>query len=86
MPTPPYTKADLKALDRWHQREGTYEEWMMSKERADIAGPKNVVRVINWVNLHDVCKRAGLDEHKVALAYREAVKTGDVLFVEYEEE
>jgi hypothetical protein len=75
----------LVSLDKRHQREGNYAEWMLSQERADIAGPRNHVRIVTWRNLRDLCKAASLDETKLIAAYRESLNTDDVLFVEWEE-
>lgn len=77
-------KKNLEELDRFHQRKGDYEEWMLSEERTHFAG-NQIVRVINWTNLREVCQKAGLDETRVIAAYRESIETGDVLFVTYEE-
>lgn len=75
----------LASLDKRHQREGNYAEWMLSQERADIAGPRNHVRIVTWGNLRDLCKAAGLNEANLIAAYRESLDSDDILFVEWEE-
>jgi hypothetical protein len=75
----------LASLDKRHQREGNYEDWMLSKDRADIAGPGHHVRIVTWSNMRDLCTASGLDERVVTAAYREALETNDLLFVEWEE-
>lgn len=77
---------ELKRLDRLHGGKGKYAEWMLSDERAALAGPNRKVRVVNWNNLHEIAVKANLDEQKLAAAYQESVDTEDVLFVEYEED
>ena len=79
-----FTDENLKALDRLHGSKGDYVEWMLSEERAKIAGPKRKVRMVTWANLHEVCMKAGLNEQKLVAAYQEALDTDDVIFVEYE--
>jgi hypothetical protein len=74
----------LKALDRRHGSDGDYVDWMLSEERAKIAGPKRKVRLLTWNNLHELCQKAGLNEQKLIAAYQEALDTDDVIFVEYE--
>lgn len=83
---PPHDKDHIPDLDKWHQRLGTYEVWMLSQVRSDIMGPKHHVRIVDWENLYELCRAAGLNEQKLAAAYMEAVQTGDILFVEYDEE
>lgn len=80
-----YTKEDLPELDRRAQQQSKYEEWMMSAQRKHIAGPNHHVRVVNWKNIDEVCYKAGLDVHEVSKAYREALDTGDVIFITYDE-
>jgi hypothetical protein len=74
----------LAELDQFHMKKGDYEHWMTSEERTYFAGDQKV-RVINSTNLHELCVKAGLDESKVQAAYAEALETGDILFVTYEE-
>lgn len=78
-------RQNLKKLDRYHMRKGDYEAWMLSEDRTHFAGNQKV-RIVNSTNLHDVCVKAGLDESKVAAAYRESLETGDILFVTYEQD
>ena len=75
----------LSDLDKQHQKRGDYEEWMMSDERKQIAGPNHHVRVVNWRNLEEVCEKAGLNPIKMRAAYQQALAAGDVIFVTYDE-
>lgn len=79
------TLKNLKELDRFHMRKGDYHEWMLSDERTHFAGNQKV-RVVNYSNLEEVCRKAGLDVEKVRTAYKESIETGDILFVTYEED
>lgn len=78
-------RQNLAKLDRFHQRKGDYAEWMVSEERTHFSGNQKV-RVVNSSNLHELCVKAGLDEAEVQRAHDEAVNTGDILFVTYEED
>lgn len=78
-------RSELERLDRFHQKKGDYEEWMLSEERKHFAGNQKV-RVVNYANLEEVCAKAGLDVETVRKAYKEAVETGDIVFVTYEED
>lgn len=79
------SRPKLAELDRFHMKKGDYAEWMLSEERTHFSG-NQVVRVINWSNLREVCRMSGLDEARVVAAYHEVVQTGDILFVTYEED
>lgn len=58
----------------------------MSDLRKNIAGPNHVVRVVNGKNIFEVAEKAGLNLQKLREAYQEALDTGDILFITYEEE
>lgn len=76
----------LEDLDRYHMHKGDYDKWVVSEDRTHFAGPNDVVRVVNWENLAELCRKSGLNRERVTAAYYEAVETGDILFVFYEEE
>lgn len=75
----------LNDLDAESQKQGKYDDWMMSPDRARIAGPSHRVRVLTWRNIDEVCHKAGLDVLEMSKAYRKAIEKGDVIFVTYEE-
>lgn len=78
-------RLELAKLDKFHMRKGDYHEWMLSDERTHFAGNQKV-RVVNYSNLEEVCRKADLDVEKVRVAYKESIETGDILFVTYEED
>jgi hypothetical protein len=77
-------RRQLAEFDRFHMRRGDYEEWMLSEERQHFAGNQKV-RVVNYANIEEVCQKAGLNLEEVRRAHKEAVETGDIIFVTYEE-
>lgn len=81
----PLTDEELKQLDRLHGQRGDYIEWMLSQERAQVAGPGRKVRMVTWANLHEICQKSGMDEIKMRAAYQHALETDDVLFAEWVE-
>lgn len=78
-------RPELDQMDRFHMKRGDYAEWMLSDERTHFAGNQKV-RVVNSRNIPELCLKAELPEDKVREAYAEALATGDILFVTYEED
>lgn len=76
---------ELEALDRWHMKRGDYAEWMVSEERTHCSGGQ-VVRIINSENIPELCLKSHIPEDVVRAAYKEALETGDVLFMTYYED
>lgn len=74
----------LEKLDIWHQMRGDYEEWMVSEERDHFSGGQTV-RIVNSRNLSEVCQKANMPEDVVRAAWKEALETGDIVFITYYE-